>query len=480
MPKTAQTPLPPQQISDGAELTFSSMNNNVWVSPITSHPSAGVDENRGRKGWKQEHKMASTRDIRIEARPSLSRGSSSGNVPTASSSLTSPPLSAFPAFDPAYDDSIISPPPRAHKDGTNPKSPSHFSQTKVKIKPFLRKISSQEKVSLDLSRSVAENEGLGIYTNSRARQDSHNSANNGVVGGGFHARTSSAVSQVSGTTNTSNHRSGTQYIHPMRQTPQSYAPPIAHSHHNSHASSDDDGQYSTHSQSRAGFYPTNNLPHSYAPLPVSKRTPPPLHVRTRSVSRGNSSSQPNLNMPGTPSSLRYAEPFSPDNMPQTARSSLESAFRKRSRNNTGTDPLLTVQALRAEFNAKEAAKEQKYAAAEIRAAEREARRQEKRDHSQRRREEHHDRKRARSRGNSEKSVPLSAIEYSSTAAFPVDEELEYIRRGVRPPTGMRRGTTSTSGKKPGKAFSSQWSLFWFKFKTIWLKFKRSMGVKSGS
>ena len=446
---------------------------------MLSKSSIDTGGSRGRKGWDQATKTTTPpRDMHIETRPSLSRGSSSGNVPTTTSSLTSPPLTAFPAFDATYDNGIISPPPKAHKDSTNGKSPSHYSHSKVKIKPFLRKISSQEKVSLDLSRSVAENEGLGIFTNSRARQDSQNSANYNISGRGQHTRSSSGVSQVSGT---SNHRSGAQYVHPMRQTPQPYHPPIAHAHHDSHASSDD-GQHSTHSQTRGAYYSTNNnAPQAYAPLPNSKRTPPPLHVRTRSASRGNSSSQPNLNAPGTPSSLRYAEPFSPDNMPQTARSSLESAFRKRSRNNTGTtDPLLTVQALRAEFNAKEAAKDERYAAAEARAAEREARRQEKRDHSQRRREENQDRKRARSRANSEKSVPLSAVEYSSTAAFPVDEELEYIRRGVRPPAGVRRGTTGTSGKKAGKAVSSQWSLFWFKFKTMWLKFKRSMGVRSGS
>ena len=466
MLKTAQTPLSPHKLGDNI-ISVSSTASKAWDTSMTSYSAIGIEENRGRKGWKQAAAMA-PRDVRVETRPSLSRGSSSGNVPTVNSSLTSPPLSAFPAFDPSYSENTISPPPKTH----NAKSSSHFSQTKTKIKPFLRKISSQEKVALDLSRSVAENEGLGIYTSSRARQDSHNSSNHG--GRGYHTRTSSTVSQMSTT-------SSRQYVHPMRQTPQSYTPPIAHSHHNSHASTDD-GQHSIHSLSRGNLSSPSTMPHSYAPLPNSKRAPPPLHIRTRSASRGNSSSQPNLNIPGTPSSLRYAEPFSPDNMnlPQTARSSFESAFRKRSRKDTGDDPLLTVQALRAEFNAREAAKDQKYAAAEARAAEKEARRRERRDHSQRRREEQQDRKRARSRGNSEKSAPLSAIEYSSTTALPVDEELEYIRRGVRPPTGKRRGTTGTTGKKAGKAVSSQWSLFWFRFKTMWLRLKRSMGVKSGS
>ena len=415
--------------------------------------------------------MVSAREYRIE-RPTISKKSSSGNSVSLSSLSKKPSNSSLaspgtPGFDLAYNN-MISPPPSTF----STKSQSFSPQTKDKIKPLLLKISSQETQSVDLSRSAAENEGLGIFTNS---------GYTGTAGGrkGLHTRTSSAVSQVSTTTSSSGHRTGTQYVHPMRQIPQSYTPTLVRSR--SRANSDDEH-----------FIADYSLPtlyaSSYAPLPPSKRTPPPLHIRTHSNNsnpRVNSSSQGNLNnIPGTPSSLRQAsEPFSPESMPLTARSSLESAFRKRSRNNTiNDDPYAYVQQLRAEFAAKEAAKDQKYAEARARAADKEARRQERRAESQRRREENAERKRARSRANSEKDDQLSAIGYDRTApGLPVDEELEYIRRGIPPPTRVKRtGTQSSSVGKKAKAAASTWSLFVFNLKTMWLKFKRAMGAKSRS
>ena len=192
-------------------------------------------------------------------------------------------------------------------------------------------------------------------------------------------------------------------------------------------------------------------------------------------------------------------------MPLTARSSLESAFgRKRSRANTANsptdDPVATVQALRQEFYAREAAKDAKYAEAAARAAEKEARRQERREASQRRKEEAAERKRARTVGyenemygdaETDSQAPLSAIEYENTIpGLPVDEELEWIRRGKRPPQQAQRnraqrtntngtGKSKSSVGKKAKAVGNGWSVFWFQVKTMWLKVKRGMGMKSG-
>lgn len=470
MSRVAHQPLSPQHTGGSILSTLSQTTNATWVSSVTSYPpSAGFEETRGRSAWRGGKEMVSTREYRTE-RPTMSKKSSSGNNVSLSLLSKKPSNSslASPGFDLAYNN-MISPPPSAF----STKSSSFSQQTKVKIKPLLRKISSQESQSVDLSRSAAENEGLGIFTNS---------GYTGAVGPrkAFHTRTSSAVSQVSTTTSSSGHRAGTQYIHPMRQTPQSYTPPLARSR--SRANSDEEHLNVEYSQPT--LYGSSHQ--SYAPLPTSKRTPPPLHIRTHSNhsnSRVNSSSQGNLNnIPGTPSSLRQAsEPFSPESMPLTARSSLESAFRKRSRNNTiNDDPYAYVQQLRADFAAKEAAKDQKYAEAQARAAEKEARRQERRTESQRRKEDNAERKRARSRGNSEKDVQLSAIGYERTApGLPVDEELEYIRRGKRPPARViRTGTQTSSVSKKAKAAASSWSLFVFNLKTMWLKFKRAMGRKA--
>ncbi|MCJ1398365.1 hypothetical protein MMC11_001563 [Xylographa trunciseda] len=384
---------------------------------------------------------------------------------SSSSSIPTPKTAAFPAFDPNYQD-IVSP-PAIYYDSNAPPSPATSIRSKVRIKPLLRKLQPQEKTSLDLSRSAAENEGLGIYTSGSGRDGRGGSDASGGRRG-YHTRTTSGASQLSSTTTSSIHRSGSQYVHPMRQTPRPFTPPPAHSQRPSLANSD--LSINTPDRPQPYHYNSSSNPSSYAPLPTLQRTPPPLHIRTHSSSRLTSSSQTNL--PGTPSSLRYNDTFSPpDPMPLTARSSFDT-FHKRSRTNTATDPaaqLAAVQALRAEFNAREAAKDLKIQQAEARLQQKDARKREKRDESTRRKSEAQERKRTRSTAASEKSVPLST-EYTRTLAVPMEIDSYMEEQEVKRP---KRGRTATAGSA-GKAVGSQWSLFWFRFRTMWLKFKRSM------
>lgn len=177
---------------------------------------------------------------------------------------------------------------------------------------------------------------------------------------------------------------------------------------------------------------------------------------------------------------------------------MDSSFRlKRSRTNTATtlDPAVTqatVNVLRAEFAAREAAKDAKHQMAEARALEREKLRREKRDESARRKDEADQRKRARSAAGSEASRTVGAVEYGSVKAYPVqsgDVELEKLEREREKTRRMRtRSETAKSEKmegglpkkkKPVKAVMSQWSLFLFQCKTMWLKIKRSIGLGSG-
>ena len=154
-------------------------------------------------------------------------------------------------------------------------------------------------------------------------------------------------------------------------------------------------------------------------------------------------------------------------MPHTARSSLDSVFRKRSRANTDTDPaadLLKLQALRAEFNAREEAKERRIHEAEERTREKIARKKAKQDEAARRKAEAHEKKYGRSYVASEKD----------SARVPMDIDLEASMPTLGRP---RRGRTATAGSA-GKAVASHWSLFWFKFKTMWLKLKKSMSMRS--
>ena len=375
-----------------------------------------------------------------------------------------------------FDSHGLSTPQNTLQDPYTLGSSKSTSRSKVKIKPLLRKLSAHDSNLVDLSRSTAEHEGLGIYTSSEYTGP-RPSIDYPSSGPGYHQRTTSTNSDRS-TTTLGNQRYGTNYVHPMRQTPRPYTPPLASSYKNSldgemlaagPAIASSDG---SHFDSTLRNPSPTTTP--YAPLPSSRRIPPPLHIRTHSSSRLTSSSQ--VNLPGTPSSLRLQSDniSAADAMSPTARSSLDSAFRKRSRANTANDPAAqaaTVQALRQKYNEKEAAKDLRYQQAEARAQEKEAKRKERRDESQRRKSEGQERKRAKSNAASEKSsmMNFANLQYPS-ATEPVTDEIPRSEQHHR-----RRGETAGSA---GKAVHSQWQLFWFKFKTMWLKLKRKMGSSS--
>ena len=314
------------------------------------------------------------------------------------------------------------------------------SKTKAKIKPLLRKFSSHEQMNIDLSRSAAENESLAIYEQSKTPIRTPS----GSVKRGFHNRTTSGTSQMSATT-TSSHHYGQPYIHPMRQTP-SNTPPIAGSYKNS---LDNPEEHQT----------------PYAPLPSKRRTPgpPPLHIRTGSSFTNSSQT----NLPGTPSSLRYPTEFDMIS-PATQRSSLESAFRKnRSRSNTNqTDPAqqaASVQHLRQKFQEKEAAKDRKYAEQEARAAEKEQRKRERKETKQ------------RSRAASEKSS-LVGVSYASQSRDALASQKPPVEL-ISPPTLHARRDIE-KGPGAGNKVHSQWTLFWMRVRTMWLKLRRKMGGKN--
>jgi len=384
------------------------------------------------------------------------RGNSTSTTPTSPTYLPDYLLQTASATIPA-----------AHVENYSPiEKPT---KSKVKIKPLLQKFSSTEIVSIDLSRSAAENEGLGIYTSSEIRVPS--SIDSASARKGYHSRAISGASQIS-TTTTSSGRYGAQYVHPMRQTPRPYTPPLAASYKTSLDSETPVTSLSEHDTT------------SYAPLPSTRRLPPPLHIPTGSSSRAPNSSQTNL--PGTPSSLRlHTDLTSPDMASPTTRSSLESAFRKRSRSNTATTPAeqaAAVQLLRQKFQEREAAKDLKYQQAEARARDKEQRRTAKRQEDERRSSEKKERKRARSNATSEKSslrtFGRETPQMHQDDLFPAAPDTVDLFPTLAPvpyaPARPQRGRGDTAGSKTGKAARSQWSLFWFRFRTVWLKVKRSL------
>ncbi|KAL9068331.1 MAG: hypothetical protein Q9161_006254 [Pseudevernia consocians] len=409
------------------------------------------------------------------------------------SASTQSPIS--PTFIPDYLLQTSSPvvPANAHANLYSAPETKERKSSKVKIKPLLRKFSSQEQMSIDLSRSAAENEGLGIYTSSEISSGARGPGSGRR--GGYHNRTTSAASQLSSSTTTSsNPRYGTQYVHPMRQTPRPYTPPIASSYKTSLESEAPTVNTSINTSTEAPYFDSHSrsTPYTvgtpYAPSPSSRR-PTPLHIRTGSAARLASLSQTNL--PGTPSSLRFNNTdtiITPSDMvAPVGRSSLESAFRMRSRSNPAdvVDPAAQkaiVDIKRQEFNEREAAKDLKYQQAEARAQEKEARRRERKEEEERRTSEKRERKRARSNAASEKSSFLTAGGDTMHESFPSVQHIlpQETTPGTahQPMKGRKRGDTAESAGKAGKAVHGQWTLFWFRFKTMWLRLKRKMSKSS--
>lgn len=486
-----------QHIGSSMSSQTSLAGDRAWKTPTDgSYPSsltydAGQSmnpprliESRFKKSQKPKLpkiKSSSSHDALTAARANQAKIHRRGN-----SASTQSPTS--PTFLPDYLLQTASPvvPASAHANLYSAPETKERKSSKVKIKPLLRRFTSQEQMSIDLSRSVAENEGLGIYASSEIAgvPDSGSGRR-----GGYHNRTTSATSQLSSTTTSSNHRYGTQYVHPMRQTPRPYTPPIASSYKTSLESE----APTVNTSVEAPYFDSNSHSRStsstagtpYAPLPSSSRRPAPLHIRTNSAARLINSSQTNL--PGTPSSLRFNADTTPDMIAPASRTSFESAFRKRSRSNTteAVDPAAQkaiVDLKRQEFNEREAAKDLKYQQAELRAQEKEARRREKKEEDERRTSEKKERKRARSNAASEKSSFLTAggdthESFPSVQTLPLPQE---VPGAAAQPTmdGRKRGDTAESAGKAGKAVHSQWMLFWFRFKTMWLRLKRKMSKSS--
>ena len=453
--------------------------NRAWNNTADmQYPSSSIYDETGNI-WKYKTSAKSgksgSRLAKIRSSPShgaLAAARASTN-PTQhkrgkSASVSQSPVSS--TFDINPDPYDLKTPSTTYSDHNSVNSPKAGGKSKVRIKPLLRKLSSNDENAIDLSRSAAEYEGLGIYSPADFGAERKASAESSVRRG-YHHRSNS---QVSTTTISSSHRyGGTQYVHPMRQIPRPYTPTVVTAFQPSPDAED----------SPAGEIPTTlDTPHSdsyhhrphipssssYAPLPSAPRQPPPLHIRTRSSSRLTSTSQTNLS--GTPSSLRQPSDHKPttDNMLASARSSLET-YRQRSRTNTASTPAetaATVAELRRKFNEKQEAKDAKYHDAAVRQEAKEYAKRQKREESELRKSEGKERKRAKSNAASEKTVTMGEFDNGPTLSFVPGSPNEQGRR--------RRAPTGASA---GKAVHSQWLLFWFKVKTAWLKLKRKLSMK---
>ena len=199
-----------------------------------------------------------------------------GNSASASQS----PISSTSGVNPDFGPYEIRSPPSAYSDYHPVSSPKAGIRTKVKIRPLLlRKLSSNDESAIDLSRSAAENEGLSIYNPIEVGGEGRTSGDAVVTRRGYHHRSNS---QISTNTTSSTHRYGTQYIHPMRQTPRPYTPPVATFFQpslNTEVQPTCAAINTPQSDSYIHQSPTISVgSSSYAPLPSTQRQPPPLRT----------------------------------------------------------------------------------------------------------------------------------------------------------------------------------------------------------
>lgn len=253
------------------------------------------------------------------------------------------------------------------------------TKPKTKIKPLLRKLKSQEEPSLDLSRSMADQEGLAYYGDDTGLgyQAGSNMASAASVdrARGMHGRSSSGTSQFSTTTSSSGNRA---YVHPMRQTPRPYTPPIASARTYGEALDDEDRSPEAEHARRQHHLDANwKAPPDEFPPTMSM----PIHYSHQYSSTGNLN-RSQTHLPGTPSSGHFPSTGSPaDTMsPTSRRSSIDKLFTKRSR--TVSDPVVhaaSIHAARQAFNERQAIKEVRAQQEENKALGREILKQEKLD-----------------------------------------------------------------------------------------------------
>ena len=105
----------------------------------------------------------------------------------------------------------------------------HHGQTtapsRSRTPKVLKKLTSSERNSLDLDRSAAEQDGLGIYDGVSGGSIVPRAVHDVTSRRANHYRSTSGTSQFSTTTSGSGQRTGT-FVHPFQQTPRPYTPPI--------------------------------------------------------------------------------------------------------------------------------------------------------------------------------------------------------------------------------------------------------------
>lgn len=352
-------------------------------------------------------------------------------------------------------------------------------KSKAKIKPILKKLSPPDDNSLDLGRSAMDDDGLGIHGTGMgpgSRSALEASVGAALVGRGpSHHRSTSGTSQFSTNTSAS---AGRPYIHPMRQTPRPYTPPIAHSYTTSFLGSDHSGDATdsaVHDDDFARRVPRDAANRAFSPYSCSHVSTPPLRLDTsHSVTQLSTDSPSNL--AGTPSSFMRprAGTLSPAGTTSpTSRSSVDMPWLpSRGEAFDSTGRAASIRAAREAFEEREAAKAEK---AE-RERQRQVRKREKREEEHRVRRE---RKWSNATRPSTADVTSEKEDVRAPTTFPNFGPRELDSTG-------RLGTAHAShppsrdspGNHPSSSLKTTWIYFITWLKTRLLKIGRKMKVRS--
>jgi hypothetical protein len=362
----------------------------------------------------------------------------------------------------------MAPLPKSKLEVVTPASASMSGVAKTKMRPRHQK-APRGTGSLDLSKSRAENEDRGVYT-SLERND---------LCSPVHHRAGSMISQNSVTSDVGSRLgSPATFIHPMRQTPQSFTHPLTRIHNSNYsnpATDNDEDEEILMEPSPIKFRhpsfssPTNRRPSTTVPSVAS-----------------NSASQTNLRLVPPSDSPHSQEFVSPVGTPATARSSFDSMMFGNKKPHCPNDPeefAAEVQRLRRMHLEKQRAKDEKIAAKETKAREKQLRKDERLE----RKSISHRNSKQVDTSSSEDEDENSGAESCKFPLFEQHEDLHaepwYEDRPVFTETSNASISTPPEFKGPPikrarRRASNTWGKFKFDATTFRIHVMRSMGLRT--
>lgn len=362
------------------------------------------------------------------------------------------------------------------------------SRAKV-VKPILRKFTQSETNSLDLDRSAADQEGLGIYDfGARSAHDvSFNHANRR----GYHHRSTSGTSQFSTATSGSGQRTGS-FVHPFQQTPRPYTPPLGASHsyqgslredeqtNYSPALTEEEGDSHRLHHRKTSGHPSVNGNNRIEPLARvstsnSSLNTNPLRIQTKqypsSASRLARESHTSLSST-LMLSPEFASPTETMSPVSGIRGSIDLGFRLRSRSDVHYNNVETIEEARRRWDLEQKQKEEKYAKEEIRKLEKQNKAQ------ARDRIGGHRRSSASEGTRSKRSKSDLTIHQEKTGVFALDytsaqtDLPPVIGAGLEEPKPSRTVSSSQDAKKKANSTFHAF-LMWLRTRILRMKKKTS-------